>query len=69
MKKEKLKVEQWSEKLVTAAAVFNTVDKTLFDQLPYPTYQKDDIDVRVAMIYEHLRHQYYGGGASVYGPY
>lgn len=69
LKKEKLKVEQWSEKLVTAAAVFNTVDKTLFDQLPYPTYQKDDIDVRVAMIYDHLRHQYYGGGVSIYGPY
>ncbi len=69
LKKEKLRVEQWSEKSVTSAAVFNTVDRTLFDQLPYPTYQNDEIEVRVRMIYDHLQQQYYGGGMSVYGSY
>lgn len=69
LKKEKLKVEQWADKSVTAAAVFNVVSKTLFESLPYPTYQTDDIDLKTNLIYEHLRHQYYGGGMSIYGRY
>ncbi|MCX6250827.1 MAG: type I restriction endonuclease subunit R [Bacteroidetes bacterium] len=69
LKKEKLKVEQWSEKSVTAAAVFNVVSKTLFEALPYPTYRIEDIDLRTHLVYEHLKHQYFGGGMSVYGQY
>jgi type I restriction enzyme, R subunit len=69
LKKEKLKVEQWSDKSVTAAAVFNTVSKTLFETLPYPTYQTDDIDLKTNLVYEHLKHQYFGGGMSIYGQY
>ncbi len=69
LKKEKLRVEQWSEKSVTSAAVFNVVDKTLFEQLPYPTYQNDEIEIRVRMIYDHLQQQYYGSGLSVYGKF
>ena len=69
LKKDKLKVEQWADKSVTAAAVFNAVSKTLFEALPYPTYKTDDIDVKTHMVYEHLKHQYYGGGVSIYGPY
>ncbi|MBK9630992.1 MAG: type I restriction endonuclease subunit R [Saprospiraceae bacterium] len=69
LKKEKLKVEQWADKSVTAAAVFNTVSKTLFETLPYPTYQTDDIDLKTNLVYEHLKHQYYGGGRSIYGQY
>jgi type I restriction enzyme R subunit len=61
-KKDKLKVEQWADKSVTAAAVFNTVSKTLFETLPYPTYQTDDIDLKTNLVYEHLKHQYFGGG-------
>jgi type I restriction enzyme, R subunit len=69
LKKEKLKVEQWADKSVTAAAVFNTVSKTLFEVLPYPTYQTDDIDLKTQLVYAHLRNQYYGGGRSIYGSY
>ena len=69
LKKDKLKVEQWSDKSVTAAAVFNAVSKTLFESLPYPTYLTDDIDLKTNMVYEHLKHQYFGGGLSVYGRY
>jgi len=67
LKKDKLKVDQVWEKSETAAAVFNTVNKILFDQLPYPTYQTDDIDLKTNLVYEHLRNQYYGGGNSIYG--
>ncbi len=69
LKKDKLKVVQWAEKSVTAAAVFNAVSKTLFEALPYPTYKTDDIDLKTQMVYEHLKHQYYGGGISIYGVY
>lgn len=69
LKKEKLKVEQWADKSTTAAAVFNTVSKTLFELLPYPTYQTDDVDLKTNLIFEHLKHQYFGGGVSIYGMY
>ena len=69
LKKDKLKVEQWSDKSVTAAAVFNTISKTLFETLPYPTYHTDDIDLKTNLVYEHLKHQYFGGGVSIYGHY
>ncbi len=69
LKKEKLRVEQWADKSVTAAAVYNYVNKTLFEVLPYPTYQTDDIDLRTNLVYEHLKHQYFGGGMSIYGRY
>jgi type I restriction enzyme R subunit len=69
LKQEKLKVEQWADKSVTAAAVFNTVSKTLFETLPYPTYQTDDIDLKTNLVFEHLKHQYFGGGMSIYGQY
>ena len=69
LKKDKLKVEQWADKSVTTAAVFNTVSKTLFELLPYPTYQTDDVDLKTNLVYEHLKHQYFGGGVSIYGQY
>jgi type I restriction enzyme R subunit len=69
LKKEKLRVDQWADKSMTAAAVYNYVNKTLFLVLPYPTYQTDDIDLRTNLVYEHLKHQYYGGGMSIYGQY
>ena len=69
LKKEKLQVEQLWDKALTSAAVFNYVNKTLFESLPYPTYQNDDIDVMTNLVYEHLKNQYYGGGNSVYGRY
>jgi type I restriction enzyme R subunit len=69
LKKEKLKVEMWADKSVTAAAVFNTVSKTLFEALPYPTYQTDEVDLKTNLIYSHLKQQYFGGGISIYGQY
>ena len=69
LKQEKLKVEQWSDKSLTAAAVFNYVNRILFEVLPYPTYQVDDIDLKTNLVYEHLKRQYFGAGMSVYGQY
>lgn len=69
LKKDKLKIEHWSEKSVTAASVFKYVNTTLFNSLPYPTYKNDEIDLRTNMIYSHLKNQYFGAGQSVYGAY
>lgn len=69
LKKEKLRVDNWADKSVTAAAVFNYVNKMLFEVLPYPSYQSDDVDLRTNLVYEHLKHQYFGGGISIYGRY
>ena len=69
LKVDKLKVEQWADKSVTAAAVFNAVSKTLFELMPYPTYETDDIDLKTNLVYAHLKKQYYGDGMSIYGPY
>ena len=69
LKKEKLKINQWSDKMETSAAVYNYVNKTLFEVLPFPTYQNDDIDLKTNLVYEHLKNQYYGGGVSIYGRY
>ncbi|GHU61640.1 hypothetical protein FACS1894123_01310 [Bacteroidia bacterium] len=68
LKKEKLKIEQWSFKAETAAIVYTTVSNTLFNFLPN-TYNNDDIDLKTNLLYEHLRQQYWGAGVSVYGGY
>ena len=69
LKKEKLKVEQLWEKAETTAAVYTYVNNLLFESLPYPIYQTDDIDLKTQLVYAHLKHQYYGGGRSIYGAY
>ncbi len=68
LKMDKLKIEQWSDKSLTAAAVFNFVSNRLFEQLP-PSYINADIDLKTNLVYEHLKQQYFGGGVSVYGHY
>ena len=68
LKEDKLAVELWADKATTAAAVFNLVNKVLYESLPYPTYEADDIDVKTNLVYQHLKLQYRGGGNhSVYG--
>ncbi|MBK7056138.1 MAG: DUF3387 domain-containing protein [Leptospiraceae bacterium] len=69
LKREKLKVEHWSDKSVTSAAVFNTVNKTLFESLPFPIYESDDITQKTLLVFDHLKNKYFGGGVSVYGVY
>jgi type I restriction enzyme R subunit len=69
LKKEKLNIELWAEKTETSAAVFKFVNDSLFQVLPYPTYEEKDIDIKTNLVYQHLKNQYYGGGRSIYGGY
>lgn len=59
LKKDKLRPVQWSEKSETIAAVYTFVNDTLFNYLPYPTYQNDDVDLKTNLVYEHLKQQYW----------
>lgn len=68
LKKDKLQVEQWVDKVQTNAAVFTTVSNTLFTKLP-TTYEKYEVTIKTNLVFEHLKNQYYGGGRSVYGGY
>ncbi len=67
LKEEKLKVELWADKATTAAAVFNLVNNILYEKLPHPAYQNDDVDLKTNLVYQHLKLQYMGGGQNVYG--
>jgi type I restriction enzyme, R subunit len=69
LKKDKLQVEHWADKAATSAAVYNFVNTTLFQNLPHPAYQDDDINIMSNLVYEHLKSQYYGNGESIYGEY
>lgn len=69
LKSDKLKVYLWSEKSVTSAAVLNHVNKMLFEILPYPAYQDEDISTKTNLIFVHLKNQYFGAGRSRYGRY
>lgn len=69
LKEDKLKIDQCFEKTETSAAIFNVVSNTLYEELPYPTYQNEDINEKTTLLYDHLRNQYFGGGKSVYGDF
>ena len=69
LKKDKLNIELWWEKTETSAAVYKIVNDSLFQVLPYPTYEQTDIDLKTDLVFEHLKSQYHGGGRSVYGGY
>lgn len=68
LKKDKLQIDLWAEKSGTAASVFNLVNNTLFNQMPY-SYQTEELDYKTQLVYDHLKSQYYGGGRSLYGAY
>ncbi len=61
LKKEKLKVEMWSDKSETAASVYRFVNDTLFQSLPYPAYSENEIGIKTSMLFEHFKMQYPGG--------
>jgi type I restriction enzyme R subunit len=69
LKKDKLNIELWWEKTETSAAVYKIVNDSLFQVLPYPTYEQTDIDLKTNLVFEHLKSQYHGGGRTVYGGY
>ena len=68
LKKDRQRIDNWSEKSETLATVVTNVRNTLFENLPYPIYEQHDIDQKSNKVYEYLRSQYYGGN-SMYERY
>lgn len=52
---DKLTVDRWHEKTQTAAAVRKTITDYLFSNLPYPTYNEQDVSVKTDMVFRYLR--------------
>lgn len=69
LKNDKLKVEYWSQKATTSASVTKFIQEKLFQFLPSPAFQDNDIEIKTNEIFEHLKNQYFGGGVSAYGNY
>lgn len=64
LKREKL-VLDWRKKQQTKAAVRNTIEVLLDDELP-PSYDEKDYYDKCELVYLHISENYYGAGQSVY---
>jgi type I restriction enzyme, R subunit len=58
LENDQLKVDHWMDKTQTSAAVKTTINDFLFEELPYPTYQEEDIDKKTFVLFEHFRSNY-----------
>ncbi len=55
---KELKVNHWMDKPQTSAAVKTAINNYLFEQLPYPTYEEQDIESKSFLIFDYLRGSY-----------
>lgn len=58
LEEQNLQVDHWMEKLQTAAAVRQAINNCLYSELPYPTYEDQDISVKTEQVYDYLVGQY-----------
>jgi type I restriction enzyme, R subunit len=58
LEQNELQVEHWVEKVQTAAAVRRAINDYLFEKLPYPYYNEDDIALQTDVVYEYVVAQY-----------
>ena len=65
LKKDPLKVEQWSDKTSIAAEVRNVIKMYLYQNLPEP-YNETEIELKTVQLYNHIKDSYWGNGRSVY---
>jgi len=65
LKNEKL-VLDWKKKQETQADVKITIQEILYDELPEPTYSKDDCEDRTHKVYLHVYDNYVDEKVNVY---
>ncbi len=53
-----LQVEHWLEKIQTAAAVLNAINDYLFEHLPHPVYDANDIGIKTERVFEYVSGRY-----------
>lgn len=58
LKQEKLKVDNWRDKAQIAAAIRTDILNKLFNDMPYPTYQTDDINQLTNSVYWYMWNRY-----------
>ncbi len=58
LKANEFKIDQWAEKIQTAAAVKKAINDYLFSKLPYPTYEDGDIAVKTELLYDYFKGRY-----------
>jgi type I restriction enzyme R subunit len=62
LKSKEFKVSQWTEKTQTASQVRKVINDLLYQELPYPTYGDEDINVKTEMLFNEfqVRYAHYG---------
>lgn len=58
LKENEFKVDHWVDKPQTASAVRVTIQNYLFETLPYPAYQEDDINGKTDMLFNFFKTRY-----------
>ncbi|MCB0643732.1 MAG: DUF3387 domain-containing protein [Phaeodactylibacter sp.] len=57
---EHLKVTYWAEKTQTASAVRQQINNILFERLPYPVYDEEDVQIKTDLLFQYFRKSYGG---------
>jgi len=65
LKSKEFKVSQWTVKTQTASQVRKVINDLLYQELPYPTYGDDDINVKTEMLFNEFQIRYAHFGALV----
>lgn len=58
LQENEFKVDNWTEKSQTKAAVRKAINDYLYSKLPYPTYEDGDIAVKTEVLYNFFESQY-----------
>ncbi|TQD38831.1 type I restriction endonuclease subunit R [Haloflavibacter putidus] len=63
LQENEFKVDNWTEKSQTKAAVRKAINDFLYSKLPYPTYEDGDIAVKTEVLYNFFEMQYRNYGS------
>ena len=58
LKENEFRIDQWSQKMQTKAAVRKAINDYLYEKLPYPTYEDGDIAVKTELLYDYFEDRY-----------
>lgn len=64
LKSKEFKVSQWTEKTQTASQVRKVINDLLYQELPYPTYGDEDINVKTEVLFNEFQVRYALFGSS-----
>jgi len=62
---EKFKIDNWEEKEEIASSVHRIINEHLFQKLPFPLYQNEDVATKTELTFLHVKHHHGGGSRAV----